>query len=67
MSTIVTMTLDELKELPPLTAAEKEIIWNARPIHDEDCPKQTKEQLAQFKPYYEAHAIRQLQKSKRDT
>ena len=37
MSTIVTMTLDELKELPPLTAAEKEIIWNARLIHDEDC------------------------------
>lgn len=67
MSTIVTMTLDELKELPPLTVAEKEIIWNAKPIYDEDCPKQTKEHLAQFKPYYEAHAIRQLQRAKRDT
>ena len=65
MSTIVTMTLDELKELPPLTVAEKEIIWNAKPIYDEDCPKQTKEHLAQFKPYYEAHGIRQLQESKR--
>lgn len=30
MNTMTTMTLDELKKLPPLTEAEKTIIRNAR-------------------------------------
>ena len=56
MSTMTTMTLDDLQNLPPLTDKEKQIIKNARPIPDDDCPVQTKEELSEFKPWYEAHA-----------
>ncbi len=55
MSTIKTMTLDELKELPPLTEEELEIINNAKPHFDEDCPKQNSKQLKEFRPWYEVH------------
>lgn len=49
-----TMTLDELLQ-NPLTEKDKEIIENAKPVITDDCPEQTKEQLKQFKPWYEVH------------
>ena len=62
MSTLVTMTLDEI-ERTPLTAEEIQTIRKASEkaaagnvTYDPDCPKQTKEELAQFEPWYEAHS-----------
>lgn len=55
MSTTVTMTLDDIKQLPPLTDDDKKIIQNAKPLPTEDCPIQTQEQLKQFRPWYELH------------
>ena len=52
MSTIVTMTLDEVKHTQ-LTAEEKHIIRNAKAIPTDDCPAQTKEELAAFRPLRE--------------
>lgn len=52
MSTITTMTLDELQALPPLSERDKEIIRNAKPTPTDDCPAMTKEELKEFKPYY---------------
>ena len=50
------IALDEVKKLPPLN--EEEIRRNeSAPIrYDKDCPPLTKEQLAQFVPYYLAHS-----------
>ena len=61
MSTIKTMTLDELRRTP-LTEEEKLIIRSAaenakaeNTADDPDCPKQSKEELAKFRPWYEVH------------
>lgn len=61
MSTIKTMTLDELRRIP-LTEEEKLIIRSAaekakaeNTADDPDCPKQSKEELAKFRPWYEVH------------
>ena len=69
MNTIKTITLDELRRTP-LTEEEKQIIRNAaaktklgKTIEDPDCPKQTKEELAKFRPWYELHE--DLYKSKK--
>lgn len=46
MSAIVTMTLDEVKQMPPLSDARlREIIEFTDEIDDEDCPALTEEQL----------------------
>ncbi len=50
-----TMTLDELKKLPPLSEERLAIIKKAKPTPDEDCPILTEEQLKQFRPWYEVH------------
>ena len=50
--TITTMTLDELKNLPPLTEEEKQTIRNAKPTPTDDCPAMTQEELKQFRPWY---------------
>jgi len=50
-----TMTLDDVKNLPPLTAEEVEEVLNFQNTDFEDCPKQSKEDLAMFKPWYEVH------------
>lgn len=50
-----TMTLDEVKRLPPLTAEEIAEVRNFRNTDFEDCPKQSKEDFAQFRPWYELH------------
>lgn len=52
MNTMTTMTLDELKKLPPLTEAEKSTIRNAKPTPTEDCPAMTAEDLKEFRPWY---------------
>lgn len=61
MSTLKTMTLDELRKTP-LTEAEKRTIRSAaakvksgKTVEDPDCPKQTKEELSKFRPWYEVH------------
>lgn len=52
MNTMTTMTLDDLKKLPPLTEDEKRIIKNARATPTPDCPAMTKEELKEFVPWY---------------
>ena len=52
MSTMTTMTLDEIKNLPPLTESEKQLIRNARATPSEDCPAMTEEELKEFRPWY---------------
>ena len=60
MNTIKTMTLDEL---PPLTDKDRYIIQQAaarvndgeKDEYDPDCPRLTKEELSQFRPWYELH------------
>lgn len=61
MNTLKTITLDELRRTP-LTDEEKAVIRSAaakvkdgKAIDDPDCPKQTKEELAKFRPWYEVH------------
>ena len=53
MNTTTTMTLDDVKKLPPLTEEEKQIIRNAKPTPTADCPAMTAEELKQFRPWYE--------------
>ena len=55
MSTIVTMTLDEILDLPPLTAEDKRRINKAKANPDDDCPAQTEEDLNKFKPVSATH------------
>ena len=43
-----TMTLDEVKKLPPLTAEEVAAVKSFKDTDFSDCPKQTKEELANF-------------------
>ena len=52
MSTMTTMTLDELKNLPPLSEEEKAIIRNAKPTPTDDCPAMTESELKGFRPWY---------------
>ena len=61
MNTTRTITLDELRRTP-LTEEEKRTIHAAaekaragNTIDDPDCPKQTKEELAEFRPWYAVH------------
>ncbi len=49
---MTTMTLDDLKNLPPLTEAEKQIIKNAKPSPSDDCPAMTSDELKDFHPWY---------------
>ena len=62
---IKTMTLEEIKNLPPLTEERLNEIKNFQNTDFSDCPKQTKEDLKQFRPYYELRA--ESQKSKNNT
>ena len=50
-----TMTLDEVRKLPPLTAEEITAVKSFKNKDFSDCPKQAKEELAQFQPWYEEH------------
>ena len=50
-----TMTLDEVKKLPPLTEEEIASAMSFKNTDFEDCPKQTAEELAEFRPWHELH------------
>ncbi len=52
MNTMTTMTLDDLKKLPPLTEQEKQIIKQAKATPTEDCPAMSAEELKEFRPWY---------------
>ena len=52
---IKTMTLEEIKNLPPLTEERLNEIKNFQNTDFSDCPTQTKEYLKEFRPYYELH------------
>ena len=54
-NTTVTMTLDDIRNLPPLSYEDKKRIGKALANPDNDCPAQTPEQLKQFKPLKETH------------
>ena len=61
MNTLKTMTLDELCRTP-LTEEDRQIIRSAaakvrvgETVEDPNCPKQSKEELAKFRPWYEVH------------
>ena len=49
------MTLDEVRKLPPLTAEEVAAVKSFKNTDFSDCPKQTKEELAKFRSWYEVH------------
>lgn len=55
MSTTVTMTLDDIKKLPPLTEERKREMDKFVNKDFSDNPKLTKKELAEFKPWYEVH------------
>ena len=46
----MTMTIDDLKNLPPLSPSEKSIINNAEAIPTDDCPEMNEAELKEFKP-----------------
>ena len=56
MSTTKTLTLDELKMMPPLSKERTEEIANFKEdFSDDDCPRLSKSELQEFKPWYEIH------------
>lgn len=52
---MITMTLDDVKNLPPLTKEEIDMAMNFKNTDFSDCPKMTKEELKDFKPWYKVH------------
>lgn len=50
-----TITLDEVKKLPALTKEEIDAAVNFNNTDFSDSPKTTKEELKEFKPWYEVH------------
>jgi len=54
MNTIVKMTLEEIEKVG-ISDERLEEIKNFKNTDFSDCPKQTPEELAQFKPWYEVH------------
>lgn len=55
MSTTVTMTLDEVKKIPPISKEREAEIKDFKNEDFSDCPIQTKEELKQYRPWYEVH------------
>ena len=55
MSTIVTMTPDEIKKMPPLSDKRLTEILEFNDEADDDCPVLSGEQLKEFRPWYEVH------------
>ena len=56
MSTIVTMTLDEVKKMPPFSDERLKEILDFQDTGNPDSPVPTKEQLREFRPWYEVHS-----------
>jgi len=55
MNIMITMTLDDIKKLPELIEEEVSCIKDFKNRDFSDCPKQTKEDLAKFRPAHEVH------------
>ena len=55
--TIVTMTLDDLDKIPPMTSEEVALLEKTPIVYDKDSPKLTRKQLSQFVPYYLANSM----------
>lgn len=55
MSTITRMTLDELRNLPPLTDEEKQKLDAIVDTDDSDFPPLTPEEISHLRPWYEVH------------
>ncbi len=49
MSTTVTMTMDKVRKIPPMSPERIKELENWQDEYDEDCPPCTPEELAQFK------------------
>ena len=49
------ITLDEVRNLPPLTSEEIESVIEFNNTDFSDCPKQTKYELSKFRPWHEVH------------
>ena len=45
------MTLDDVKNLPPLSDEEIRILEEANPTPSDDCPAMTQEELKEFRPW----------------
>ena len=58
MTTIVTMSLDEINKLPPLSEEELRELDVLEPTPTDDCPALTPEQRARLRPWREARAMR---------
>ena len=49
------MTLDEVKKMPPLSDERLKEILDFQDTEDPDSPVPNKEQLREFRPWYEVH------------
>ena len=47
----MTMTLDDIKNLPPLTEEDIRTLEAAKPTPSEDCPAMSQEELKEFRPW----------------
>lgn len=54
MSTIKTMTFEEIKNYR-LTEKDRKNLTEFKTSDYSDCPRLTKEELAEFRPWYEIH------------
>ena len=55
MNTEKSMTIDEVRNLPPLSEQERRSIENAKANPDSSCPELTPEQLETARPAYVEH------------
>jgi len=47
------MSLDDIRNLPPLSTDDWNTLNNAKPIASDDCPEMSPEQLNNFRPWYD--------------
>ena len=50
---MMVMSLDDIKNLPPLSSEDWDILNNAKPLASDDCPEMSPEQLKDFRPWYD--------------
>lgn len=52
---MITFTINDIRDLPPISDEEIECIKNFKNTDFSDCPMQTPEELKQFRPFSEVH------------
>lgn len=52
-NTMTVMNLDDIRNLPPLSSEDWNILNSARPLVSDDCPEMSPEQLKDFRPWYD--------------